>query len=268
MGVSRLLRWHRIVDESHVNEILLLSAGILGGALNAVAGGGSFVTFPALLLAGLPPVTANATNTFASCAGYLSGAYALRGEVGMRPRVLLRMLLLALVGGALGAWLLLQVSAPLFREAIPWLLLFALALFVFGPRMNRGLRRFGARHQGASLAGSIGLGLALLAVSAYGGFFNAGLGIVILSYLALAGHDDINAMNGIKLLLSAAASLAAIGLFAWSGKLAWYAGGLVLVGTLVGGYLAARVSRRLPQSLIRAGVVAAGLGTVLYYLAA
>ena len=109
--------------------------------------------------------------------------------------------------------------------------------------------------------------LLLLAACVYGGFFNAGLGIVLLSYLALAGHTDIHAMNGLKLLLSSAVSLIAIGLFIVDGVIAWREGVIVLVGTLLGGYVAAHVSRRLPQHLVRAGVMVAGTLTTIYFFA-
>lgn len=245
--------------------LFLLVAGFLGGVLNSVAGGGSFITFPALLLVGVPPISANATNTFASCSGYLSGAYALRSELAAQRGELPRLIVISLAGGMLGAWLLLRTPEALFREAIPWLLLFATGLFVFGARINRALQRFRGVHRHASAAGRLLLGLLLLAVCIYGGFFNAGLGIIILSYLALAGYVDINAMNGMKLLVSSAVSLVAIVLFVADGVIAWQAGLSVLVGTLVGGYVAARLSRLLPQPAVRAFVVVAGLGITVYF---
>jgi uncharacterized membrane protein YfcA len=245
--------------------LLLFGAGVLGGVLNSIAGGGSFVTFPALLLVGVAPISANATNTFASCAGYLSGAYAFRRELQRHRRELPRLLLISLLGGVAGAWLLLATPEVLFREAIPWLLLFATVLFVFGGRVNAVLRRLAAVHRHASSVGGVLLQLLLLGICIYGGFFNAGLGIITLSYLALAGHADINAMNGLKLLVSAAVSLTAIALFIHDGVIAWSAGSAVLLGTLAGGYVAARVSRRLPQRRVRVLVSVASCGITLYF---
>lgn len=247
------------------DTVLLFSAGMLGGALNAIAGGGSFITFPALLVVGVPPISANASNTFASCSGYLSGAYAFRSDLRAHRKALSRFILFGVAGGAAGAWLLLRTPDALFREAIPWLLSFAMVLFVLGNRLNRALAAMARRHRHASLLGVWLLALFLFAVCTYGGFFNAGLGIVILSYLALAGFTDIHAMNGIKLLVSSAVSLVAIVLFAFDGVIAWYEGSVVLVGTLLGGYLAARYSRRLPQGAVRAFVVVAGTLTTLYF---
>jgi uncharacterized membrane protein YfcA len=248
-----------------IDLLLLFLAGVLGGALNSIAGGGSFITFPALLFAGVPPVSANATNTFASCSGYLSGAYAFRTELRAHRSALWRFVLFGFAGGALGAVFLLQTSDELFRYAIPWLLLFAMVLFVTGSRLNTLLAALAQRHRHASRLGSLGLALLLLSVCTYGGFFNAGLGIVILSYLALAGFTDMHAMNGIKLLVSSAVSLVAIVLFTVDGAIAWQAGSAVLLGTLLGGYLAAFGSRRLPQSWVRGFVIVAGSATTVYF---
>ena len=245
--------------------LFLFGAGFFGGVLNAIAGGGSFITFPALLFVGVAPISANATNTFASCAGYLSGAYAFRRELSAHRTALPRMVLVSLVGGILGALLLLQTPESLFREAIPWLLLFATLLFAFGGGINRSLKRYASRHRRASLIGGLLLLLILLAVSVYGGFFNAGLGIIVLSYLALAGYTDINAMNGLKLLISSVVSLIAIVLFIYNGAIAWYEGIVVMLGTLAGGYVAAHHSRQLPQIYIRTFVLIAGTLMSTYF---
>lgn len=248
--------------------LVLLLAGFFGGVINSVAGGGSFITFPALLFVGVPPVSANATNTFASCSGYLSGAYALRRELRAYRQQLPLFLGISLAGGVGGAWLLLRTPEALFREAIPWLLLFATVLFVFGGHLNQLLKRLAGRHRHASMLGQAMSLLLLLAVCVYGGFFNAGLGIIILSYLALAGFTDINAMNGLKLLVSSAVSLIAIALFVAHGAIAWYEGTLVLLGTLAGGYVAAHYSRRLPQSLVRGFVIVASVAITGYFFVA
>jgi uncharacterized membrane protein YfcA len=245
--------------------LLLFVAGLLGGVLNSIAGGGSFITFPALLFVGVPPVSANATNTFASCFGYLSGAYALRKDILRHRHELPRLVLVSLVGGGLGGWLLLQTPDSAFREAIPWLMLFAMVLFLFGGRLNAYLRQWAGRHRHATLAGSTALLMLFLAVCIYGGFFNAGLGIVILSYLALAGHTDINAMNGLKLLVSTAVSTVAIVVFLAGDLLAWYEGLIVLLGTLIGGYVSAHASRRLPGHWVRGFVILAGASITVYF---
>ncbi len=243
----------------------LFAAGFFGAVLNAIAGGGTFITFPALLLVGVPPVSANATNTFASCFGYISGAYGFRRELRAQGKELPRFVLFSLLGGITGAWLLLQTPELLFRKAIPWLLLFATCLFIFGERLNGIARRLVARHRHAPLVGRVLLLLMLLGVCIYGGFFNAGLGIIILSYLALAGHTHINAMNGIKLLISSCVSLVAIALFVFARVIAWPEGISMIAGALAGGYLAARISRRTPQGYVRGFVAFAGTAITLYF---
>lgn len=245
--------------------IFLFGAGFFGGVLNSVAGGGSFITFPALLFVGVPPISANATNTFASCAGYLSGTYAFRNDLYAHRKDLPKLILISLIGGIIGAWLLLQTPESLFRDAIPWLLLFAMLLFVFGGKINALLKQHASHHKHASAVAGLLLLLMLLGVCIYGGFFNAGLGIIALSYLALAGYTDINAMNGIKLLVSSAVSLIAIVLFFYDGVIAWYEGIIVLVGTLVGGYVAAHVSRKLSQVHVKWFVIVVGCGITVYF---
>jgi len=245
--------------------LLLFIAGLFGGILNSIAGGGTFVTFPALLFSGVPPVTANATNTFASCSGYISGAFAFRKDLQAHKIELPKYILISLTGGITGAWLLLQIPETLFREAIPWLLLFAILLFIFGTRLNILFRQLSFRHKHASVIGSVLLLLMLLGVCIYGGFFNAGLGIIMLSYLALAGHTDINAMNGLKLLMSTCVSLAAIAVFIYNGEIAWFEGSVVLLGALVGGYFSARVSRQVSQVYVRNFVILAGISLTSYF---
>ena len=245
--------------------LFLFAAGFFGGVINSIAGGGSFITFPALLFVGVPPISANATNTFASCSGYMSGAYAFRKDLYAHKDELPRFIILSLLGGIVGAWLLLQTPESLFHEAIPWLLLFATLLFIFGAQLNRLLKQLASHHRHASSIGSLLLLLLLLGVCVYGGFFNAGLGIIILSYLALVGYNNINAMNGLKLLVSSSVSLIAIALFIYDGVIAWYEGTIVLLGTLAGGYVAAHISRQLPQQAVRTFVIVASIGITVYF---
>lgn len=232
----------------------LFMAGLLGGMLNSIAGGGTFITFPALLFSGLPPVSANATNTFAACSGYISGAVAFRQEIKAYKQELPKLLLISLLGGMTGAWLLLQTPDKVFQEAIPWLLLFATILFIFGRQINHFFKDIASRNSYIHSAGSLLLMFLLLLVCIYGGFFNAALGIIILSYLALAGYTDINAMNGLKLIISSCVSLIAIIIFIMDGLIVWFEGTAVLVGTLVGGYIAAHASRQIPQQKVKSFV--------------
>ena len=133
----------------------LFLAGFFGGVLNSIAGGGSFITFPALIFVGIPPIIANATNTFSSCAGYMSGAYAFRKEIANHKEELLLITIMSLIGGIAGAWLLLKTPEAVFREAIPWLLLFATILFIFGGQINAKLKKAESKHQHASSIGGV-----------------------------------------------------------------------------------------------------------------
>jgi uncharacterized membrane protein YfcA len=247
------------------DTLLLLAAGLLGGVINSIAGGGSFITFPALLLVGVPPIAANASNTFAACAGYISGTWALRSEITTPRKKLVVLSVLSAIGGGLGAYLLTLTDDRSFEAAIPWLLLFATLLFAFGSQINQALQNWSQKRPHLGLAHIILMQLLFIGVSVYGGFFNAGLGIIILSYLSLAGHQQINEMNGLKLLFSTTISLCAIVLFLFNDLVAWRETSAVLVGTLIGGYLAGHLSKRLPQQLVRKAILFASVGITAYF---
>ncbi|WP_242342320.1 sulfite exporter TauE/SafE family protein [Anaeromyxobacter terrae] len=232
--------------------VLLSSAAFAAGALNAVAGGGSFLTLPALVVTGAAPLAANATGTFALLPGYLSGTWGFREELRPPPGLSFPALLaLGAAGGALGAALLLLTPAPAFRRIVPWLLLAATAIFAFAPRLLRAARAGGAGARGAAMG--------VLAVSVYGGYFNGGLGVLLLALFALLGQTNLNAMNGLKNLLSAVLSAIAVGLYAWGGIILWREGALMMVGSIAGGYLGARVARHVRGAWLRGGIVATGL---------
>lgn len=248
-----------------MTELLLLVAGLIGGALNSLAGGGSFVVFPALLAAGVPPVLANASNTYAALPGYVSGAVGFWKDILKYRDRLLVYSLMALVFGFVGAELLLHVSNQMFGRIVPWLMLFAVLLFAFGGRINRFVARHAGEARGARIAGAALL-LALLALlSIYGGFFNAGLGILLLAFLALAGMSDIHAMNGLKLWISAVIAAIAVVRFALAGSIDWYHGSIALVGVTIGGYAAARLAHHVPTALIRALVIVYSCGLTVWF---
>lgn len=257
--------WARPIGTPHVTELLLLVAGLVGGALNTLAGGGSFVVFPALLAAGVPPVLANASNTYAALPGYVSGALGFWGDiVRYRDRLLLYTVISALFGFA-GAELLLHVSNAQFSVVVPWLMLFAVALFAFGGRINRFIAARAGAARGARAAGAVLLLALLAALCVYGGFFNAGLGIMLLAFLALAGMTDIHAMNGLKLWISSVVAVVAVARFAFSGSIDWYHGSIALLGVTTGGYTAARLAHLVPQQAIRILVIVYGVGLTAWF---
>jgi uncharacterized protein len=248
-----------------MTEILLLVAGFLGGAVNSLAGGGSFIVFPALLFAGVPPVIANASNTYAALPGYASGAFGYREAVRRHRDKLVLYGVVAAIFGYLGAELLLVVSDVQFSLVVPWLMAFAVTLFVFGNRINAAVRNRGSAGRGLKALGAALLLAALAAVCVYGGFFNAGLGILILAFLALAGMSDIHAMNGLKLYISSVVAIVAVVRFAFNGTIDWYHGSIALVGVTVGGYVAARLAQHIPAQWIRTGVIAYGIVMTGYF---
>ncbi len=239
--------------------ILLFGAGLIAGAINSLAGGGSFIAFPALLLAGVPPVLANATNTFAALPGYVTGAIGYWSDLKAHKGALLRYGVAALIGGLLGAELLLHLDDEVFSAAVPWLILIAVALFAFGQQINQWAAARTASMSGAARLGAILLWLLLVAICIYGGFFNAGLGIVLLAFFALAGLTDIHAMNGLKLAVSSVVAAIAVVRFALGGAIAWYEGSLVFAGTLIGGYLAARIAHAVPRQALRMAIIVYGV---------
>jgi len=233
---------------------LLLAAAFVAGALNAVAGGGSFLTLPALVFTGVPPVVANATGTVALLPGYMAGAWGFREDMAPPPGLSMRaVVLLSLAGGAAGAALLLVTPDAVFRKVVPWLLLAATALFAFGPQ----LRQWAGSGQHGASPGKAGLGM--LAVAGYGGYFNGGLGILLLALFGLLGQTQLNAMNGMKNLVSALLTAISVLIYAAGGIVQWQQALLMMVAATLGGYGGARVARRLPAPALRWGIVATGL---------
>lgn len=235
-----------------VTTSALLGVAAFGaGVLNAIAGGGSFLTFPALVFAGVPPIAANATSALAVSPGYLGGVMGFRAELGALPAALLRReVLISAVGGVCGAVLLLVTPATLFSGLVPWLLLFATLLFAVGPR----LARMGG---GAGLTAWRFPGLFLVAI--YGGYFNGGLGILLMALYTLVGESRINTVNALKNLNSLVLSVLSVVAFAWAGAIVWHHAVLMMVAATAGGFAGARLARRMPVHWVRALVIATGL---------
>ncbi|MGB3338453.1 MAG: sulfite exporter TauE/SafE family protein [Devosia sp.] len=248
-----------------VETLFLLIAGLLGGAVNSLAGGGSFIVFPALLFVGVPPVIANASNTYAALPGYASGAFGYWHAMGKYKDRLVLYGMVAAVFGYVGAELLLVVSDELFSLVVPWLMLFAVLLFIFGNRINGFVASRSSGRRGMRALGTVLLMAFLAGVCIYGGFFNAGLGILLLAFLATAGMSDIHAMNGLKLYVSSIVALVAVARFAISGSIDWYHGSIALVGVTIGGYLAAKNAHRIPTPWIRNAVIVYGVVMTGYF---
>jgi hypothetical protein len=243
--------------------VFLFFAGVLGGAINAVAGGGSFIAFPALLFTGVPPIPANATNTIALWTGAAASGGAYRKRLDVRRSVLIPLLAASLVGGVAGAILLLKTPAHTFMRVLPWLTLGATLLFAFGKKLAGG-RRSVMEHE-ASSAALVGTTLFQLGVAVYGGYFGGGMGIVMLAMLAALGMTDIHAMNALKSILGFVINGVAVVTFIIAGAVYWKHGSIMIAGGIAGGYLGAHYAMKLPQAWIRMFVVLVGAGMTIYF---
>jgi uncharacterized protein len=226
----------------------LFCTSAVAGALNAVAGGGSFITLPALIYAGVPAVSANATSTAAMWPGSLSSAWAYRRELGDAGRWLAILSLVSLVGGLLGAMLLVRTSDTSFLRVLPWLMLVAAITFTFGSALTarvgtRVMAVLGA-HDTHPTAWTV---LLQLLIATYGGYFGGGMGIMMLAILAVTGMTNLHAMNGIKSLLAVAINGVALVAFIVNGSVAWTPGVVMIAGGIIGGYVGAAVARRMNE---------------------
>ncbi|MFP4243958.1 MAG: sulfite exporter TauE/SafE family protein [Ectothiorhodospira sp.] len=244
-----------------ISLALVSLSAFLAGGLNALAGGGSFLTLPALVFTGVPPVAANATGTAALLPGYLASAWAYRDLIRAPAGLTVAgVVLLGALGGALGALLLLATSDAAFQVIVPWLLLVATVLFAFGPRLNRLL----ALHRGRpGWWGRLGV----LGVCGYGGYFNGGMGIIMLAAFRLLGVEDLNAANGLKNLLSAVLTMIAVAVYAAGGAISWGPFLPMAVAAILGGVAGARLGRWLPPRVLHHGIVLVGaVTTVIFFL--
>lgn len=230
---------------------------MLGGAINSVAGGGSFITFPTLIFMGVPPISANATNNAAMWVGVLGSARGYKREIREHRKVLLAPALLSVIGALIGSLLLLRTPPTLFERLIPYLLLFATVVFALSPLFTR--ERYGVRHHSP-------VQLVLqFAVSVYGGYFGAGIGILMLAILAFSGLPNLNAMNGIKNALSIVINGVALVPFIVAGIVNWPIAVLMAIFALVGGYTGSRLFRLVPSLITRGVVIAIGIAMTSYF---
>ncbi len=232
---------------------LLAGAAFIGGAINSVAGGGSFLSFPALLFVGVPPIVANATNNTAMWVGVIGSARGYRREIAEQRRLIAPLFAVSLVGATLGALLLLRTPSTVFERMVPWLLLGAVVLFAFGPRIVAA-ERARAEHQ----ASWVQLALQFV-VAIYGGYFGAGMGYAMLALLAFFPLPSVHAANGIKNALAIAINGIAIVPFAIARVIWWPQAILMAVAAMLGGYVGARLALRVSSTAMRAAVIVLGV---------
>lgn len=263
-------------------------ASVLGGGVNAIAGGGTLLTFPALVGLGVPALTANATSTVALWPGALSSMIGYRGELRGARAWVVRLTLPSVAGGAVGAWLLLHTPPDRFARIVPFLVLGATLLFqAQGPIMRRLARRRAAAAESAtpeSTAADPAPGSApestgddprvapwlfvvgQFAIGVYGGYFGAGIGILMLAGLGMMGFTNIHRMNGLKNWGAVCMNVVAAGIFAFSGIVNWPVAGAIAAGGLLGGYGGSRMAQRVGQQRVRRAIVLIGLASFLFLL--
>jgi hypothetical protein len=249
---------------SALELILLLVAGFAGGTINAIAGGATFFTFPAMLAVGLPPIVANASNTVALWPASLTAALAERQELWANRDMAKTFLGIAVVGGFVGALLLLVTSNEAFRVFVPFLLLLATVVFAGSGRLLRWLRTRSPapakpRLNHPAILATIGF------CAIYGGYFGAGIGIMMMAGLTLAGIEELHLANALKNLLAAAINGVAVVVFVVSGIVDWSAALVMLAGALCGGFLGARVARKIPAPALRMVVITVGSLLTAWY---
>jgi len=242
--------------------VLAGAAAIAGGIVNAIAGGGSLITFPTLVAVGLPTVVASLTNTVAMCPGYLGATLAQRRQLaGQAPRMT-RVLPFGALGGAVGALLLLFTDPRAFDVVVPFLLVFASLLLAGQERLARWLLGRTPQAHGAWWA-ALPVGLAAV----YGGYFGAGLGVIVLAALAVVLEDSLVRVNALKQTVSLAVNVAAALVFVVSGRVDWPVAGVMFIGSLVGGGIGGAIASRVPGNVLRWLVVTVGLAVAAIYFA-
>lgn len=236
---------------------LMFVAAFFSGAINAIAGGGTFLTFGVLTLAGVPPISANATSSIIQFPGYITSTLAYLKDFGTLWKSALLLGIVSIIGAAFGALFLIWLDNETFKDMVPWLLLAATVVFAAGPWLKP---KAGERHAVSPV------GLAVQGATAfYGGFFGAGMGIMMLASLGLATGGDYHRLNALKNFLSIIIAAVAIVVFSVADAVSWWHALVMIPGVALGGYAGVSAAKRAPQAILRWIVVAAGLGLSIYY---
>ncbi|HYI11586.1 MAG TPA: sulfite exporter TauE/SafE family protein [Thermoanaerobaculia bacterium] len=239
--------------------LVVLFAGVAAGAINAIAGGGTLISFPALLWLGRDPIMANATSTVAIWPGSLSAAIGFRRELKSVKGWLLLLILPSLAGGALGSWLLLRTPTSTFERLIPFLILGATLLLAAQEMITRHLGVLAHAHENPTAGWVTFVFVFQFIVGVYGGYFGAGMGILMLAALGLIGLTDLHQMNGLKNVLAVCINGIAAIYFATANAVVWGDVFVMMIGSIAGGFLGARLARRLGRKFVRGAVVAIGV---------
>lgn len=239
---------------------LLFFAGLLSGVVNAIAGGGTFLTFGALSIVGIPPVLANATSSVTQLPGYITSTLAYWSDIKQFWRGALMLCAVSAIGAVVGALTLLALDNPAFRAMVPWLLIAATIVFAVGPWLKPKPRPGQEPNIGSALAAVI-----QFVTAVYGGFFGAGMGVMMLATLGLTQSGDYHRLNALKNLLSIVIAIVAIIIFVGGGVVAWPQATVMVPGVALGGYLGVQIAKRVPQAVVRVFVIGVGLALACFY---
>jgi uncharacterized protein len=249
-----------------LHMVLLFATAVIGGTLNSVAGGGSFFTFPALTFTGMPYIQANATSTVALWPGSVAGTGAYRKELALQQRGLLLLLVgTSLLGGVLGAILLIHSSQKTFALLLPYLLLMATLLFTFNKQITALFRKSSVEKTVYTPAELISVSIVQLIIAIYGGYFGGGIGILMLATLGMMGMQNIHMMNALKTLLASCINGIAVITFILAGIVVWPQALLMIIGAIIGGYAGAYYARKIEQKWIRLFVMVVGFALTIYF---
>jgi uncharacterized protein len=248
---------------------LLFFVAVIAGTLNAVAGGGTFISFPVLLLIGMPAVQANATNTVALWPGLAASSVAYLKRLNVPRQILVPLLVTSVVGGLLGALLLLKTPQHTFVHLIPWLLLGGTLLFTFGNRIRAMVGQSSADENphNTSWQAITAVSVFELLVGIYGGYFGAGIGFLALGMLAALGMRDMHAINAVRTLLAAVINASAVVTFVVARAVLWPQCGVMIAGALLGGWFGAHYIQKADPTKVRYVVIALGFAMSIYFLA-
>lgn len=244
-------------------DLLIFFAAIAAGMMNSIAGGGTLVTFPALIWAGHPPIVANATNALALVPAGWSSMYGYRTALRSMPRRFLVLVAPSTVGAAIGAVLLRLTPPPTFELLVPFLIIFATVLFMAQGLVQRWLRTSELADHPVTNRWLVGASVYQFVVGIYGGYFGAGMGILMLAVLGMMGMADIHQMNGLKNVIGSFINLIASLYFIQAGLIDWPTAAVMSAGTIIGGYGAAGIARRLSQKVVRRVVILIGFGMAI-----
>jgi uncharacterized membrane protein YfcA len=246
-------------------QLVVFAAAFVAGAINSVAGGGTLLSFPSLIWIGLPSVLANATSTVAIWPGSLGGAWGYRRDLASLPRAAYALMIPSIAGGIIGAVLLRMTPTDVFDRLIPLLILFATLLFMLQDPVQRLIKTSSGAHSG-SRSWLIGAALFQFAVSIYGGYFGAGMGILMLAAFGIMGFTDIHQMNGLKNLLAICINGIAAMYFIWNRMVSWPEALVMAVGAICGGVFGADMARRIGQRGVRRIVIVVGFAMTISLL--